>query len=104
MSTFQAKWAIVKAENNGVITLKDKALLDSAQNINKRKYEKSIAFFGSIEDKLSNAKGRLSKSVQVLIITDAQFGKMNKTPDRDWWTAAMEVATTKQKSEIQIIK
>lgn len=103
MSKYQAKWAILKASNNGVITLKDKEVIDLSLNINKSNREKSIAFFGSIEAKLTNAKGRLSKSMDVLIITDAQFGKMNKTPNKDWWSAAMEVATENQKKEVYSI-
>ena len=103
-SSYKVKWAIVRAKNNKVITLKDKNVLDASQNILSNTREKSIAIFGNSESKIYKSIGLLSKEMEVLFITDNQFGRMNKDKNPEWWDAAVEVATKKQINEIFTIK
>lgn len=105
MTQYSTKWAIVKAKNNKVITKKDKKTLCSSLTIMDDNYEKEVVFFGNVKEKIEKAKGKLSKEMEVLFITDKQFGMMKTNNfNNDWWLPALQVATSKQKREIITIK
>jgi len=51
-------------------------------------------------EKINNAKGKLEKNYNVLIITDAQFGKMDvQSNGFNHYEAAMQVATSMTKKQ-----
>lgn len=88
---------------NGVARKEDRKTLGEVLTINDRATH-ILKFFRNKERMVSEFSGKLVKEYEVLVITDAQFGKMDLNKhSNDWKKAALAIATSKQKSEMFLI-
>jgi len=99
LNPYKIHWAIIQADK-GVVRKKDVELING-YSFHSR--QKAVWIHAPSRDKLmekiNNAKGKLEKNYNVLIITDAQFGKMNvQSNGFNHYEAAMQVATSMQKN------
>lgn len=99
LNPYKIKHCICRAVGGGFVTMKDQEKLGV---VRPTPYQRTVYFTFPA---LKRARGKsFSKQLEVLVITDVQFGRMDSNIYRkNRWKAAMDVATTKQKKEIIFI-
>lgn len=100
LNPYTIHWAILTSDK-GVIRKNDVETIDGYSFHSRQKVACIHApSKEKLMEKLNAAKGKLEKSYNVLIITDAQFGKMDMQSNGfDHQKAAMQVATSMQKDD-----